>query len=95
MVWYYQLLKNFSVCCDPHKDCNIVNETVVEVVIQGVPFFVCVCGLADVGNLISCSSAFFKSSLYIWKCWVHILLNASFKDLSITLLVCLMSEIVQ
>ena len=89
MVWYYQLLKNFSVSCDPQKDCNIVNETVVEVVFQGVPFFFFFfCGLADVGILIFGSSAFFKSSLYIWKCWVHILLNASFKDLSITLLVC-------
>ena len=62
MVWYYHLLK---------KDFNIANETVVEVVFQEVSCFFL--GLTDVGNLISGSSAFFKSSLYIWKCWVHIL----------------------
>ena len=34
----------------------------------------------DVGNLISGSSAFSKSSLYIWKFLVHILLKPSLKD---------------
>ena len=34
----------------------------------------------DVGNLISGSSAFSKSSLYIWKFSVHVLLKPSFKD---------------
>ena len=34
----------------------------------------------DVGNLISGSSAFSKSSLYIWKFSVHILLKSSLKD---------------
>ena len=34
----------------------------------------------DVGNLISGSSAFSKSSLYIWKFLVHMLLKASLKD---------------
>ena len=41
------------------------------------------------------SSAFSKSSLYIWKFSVHILLKPSLKDLSITLLACEMSTIVQ
>ena len=45
----------------------------------------------DVGNLISGSSAFSKSSLYICKFSVHILLKPSLKALSITLLVCEMS----
>ena len=35
---------------------------------------------ADVGNLISGSSAFSKSSLYIWKFSVHVLLKPSFND---------------
>ena len=35
----------------------------------------------DVGNLISGSSAFSKSSLYIWKFLVHILLKPSLKHL--------------
>ena len=64
MVWYYHLLK---------KDCNIVNETVVEVVFQEVSCFFC--GLTDVGNLISGSSAFFKFSLYVWKLTVNVRLK--------------------
>ena len=35
---------------------------------------------ADVGNLISGSSAFSKSSFYIWKFSVHVLLKPSLKD---------------
>ena len=35
----------------------------------------------DVGDLISGSSAFSISSLYIWKFLVHIVLNPSLKDL--------------
>ena len=34
----------------------------------------------DVGNLISGSSAFSKSSLYIWKFSVHVLLKPNLKD---------------
>ena len=34
----------------------------------------------DVGNLISGSPAFSKSSLYIWKYLVHVLLNPNLKD---------------
>ena len=35
---------------------------------------------ADVGNLISVSSAFSKSSFYIWKFSVHVLLKPSLKN---------------
>ena len=38
------------------------------------------CDPTDVGNLISGSSAFSKSSLYIWKFSVHVLLKPSLKD---------------
>ena len=48
----------------------------------------------DVGNLISGSSAFSKSSLNIWKFMVHVLLKPSLEILSITLLACEMSAIV-
>ena len=48
----------------------------------------------DVGNLISCSSAFSKSSLNIWKFTVHILLKLAWRILSITLPACEMSAIV-
>ena len=50
---------------------------------------------ADVGNLISGSSDFSKSSLQIWKFSVHILLNPNLKDFTITLLACEMSVIVR
>ena len=49
---------------------------------------------ADVGNLISGSSAFSKTSLNIWKFTVHVLLKPGLENLSITLLVCEMSTIV-
>ena len=49
----------------------------------------------DVGNLISGSSAFSKSSLNIWKFTVHVLLSLAWRILSITLLACEMSAIVR
>ena len=49
----------------------------------------------DAGNFISGSSAFSKSSLNIWKFTVHILLKLAWRILSITLLACEMSVIVQ
>ena len=61
VVWYSHLFKNFPICCDPH---NIVNKAKVNV------FLECSCfsnDPADVGNLISGSSAFSKSNLNIWK----------------------------
>ena len=48
---------------------------------------------SDVGNLISGSSAFSKTSLNIWKFMVHILLKLDRGILSITLLACEMSAI--
>ena len=50
---------------------------------------------ADVGNLISCSSAFSKTRLNIWKFMVHVLLKPGLRILSITLLVCEMSAILR
>ena len=49
----------------------------------------------DVGNLVSGSSAFSKSSLNIWKFMAHVLLKPGLQNLSITLLVCKMSAIVR
>ena len=59
------------------KDLSVVNEAEVDVLLDGSCFF---CDPVDVGNLISGSPAFSKSSLYIWKLLVHILLNPSLKD---------------
>ena len=49
----------------------------------------------DVGNLVSGSSAFSKSSLNIWKFSGYVLLKPGLEILSITLLTCQMSTVVQ
>ena len=54
------------------KGFGIVNKTEVDVFFELSCFFD---NPADVGNLISGSSAFSKSSLNIWKFMVHILLK--------------------
>ena len=78
MVWYSYLFKDFpQFFCDPHKDFSIVNETEGYVFLEFPCFFY---DPIDVGNLMSGSFAFSKSSLYIWKFLVHILLKPSLKD---------------
>ena len=63
--------------CDPHKGFSVVNEAEVDIFLEFSCFFY---DPTDVGNLISGSSAFSKSSLYIWKFSVHILLKLSLKN---------------
>ena len=58
------------------KGVSIVNETEVDVFLEFPCFYV----PADVGNLISDSSAFPKPSLNNWTCSVHIMLKSSLKD---------------
>ena len=70
VVWYSHLFKNFSVCCDPHKGFSVVNKARIDVFLE-----FSYCDSVDVGNLISGSSAFSKSSLNIWKFSIHILLK--------------------
>ena len=66
----------FTVCCDPHKGF-IVNEAEIYVFLE----FSCIfCDPVDVGNLISGSSAFYKSSLNIWNLSVHVLLKPGLKN---------------
>ena len=76
MVCYSHFF-NFPVFCDPHKGFSIVNEAEVDVFLEFPCFFY---DPTDVGNLISGSSAFSKSSLYIWTFSAHILLKPSLKD---------------
>ena len=59
------------------KGLGVVNEAEVDVFLEFSWFFY---DPADTDNLISCSSAFSKSSLYIWKLLVHVLLKPSLKD---------------
>ena len=74
MVWYSHLFQNFPqfVVIDTVKGFNIVNKAEVDVFLELSCFL---SDPMDVGNLISGSSAFSKSSLNIWKFMVHILLK--------------------
>ena len=74
MVWYFHLFKIFLEFVVIHrvKSFGIVNDAEVDVFLELSCFFD---DPADVGNLISGSSAFSKLSLNIWKFSVHILLK--------------------
>ena len=88
------LLKNFPQFVVNHtvKGFSVVNEAEVDVFLEFSRFFY---DPVDVGNLISGSSAFSKSSLYIWKFSVHVLLKPNLKDFEhFTLLACELSTIV-
>ena len=78
MVQYSHLFKNFPQFVVIHivKGFSIVNEADVF-----LEFSCFLCDPTNVDNLISGSSAFSKSSLYIWKFLVHVLLKPSLKDL--------------
>ena len=93
VVWYSHLLKNFSQCVVIHtvKGFGVVNKAEVDVFLELSCFS---CDPTDVGNVISDSSAFSKSSLNVWKFMVHILLKTGLENMSITLLACEMSTIV-
>ena len=94
MVWYFHLLKNFPQFIVIHtvKGFGIVNKAEVDVILKLSCFFD---DPMDVGNLISGSSAFSKTSFNIRKFTVYILLKPGLENLSITLLACEMSAIVQ
>ena len=79
MVWYSHPFKNFLHFIVIHtvKGINIVNEAERDVFPEFSCFFY---DPIDVGTLISGSSAFSKSSLYIWKFSIHILLKPNLKD---------------
>ena len=67
----------YTVYCDPHSQrFGIVNKAEVDVFLDLCCFFD---DSANVGNLISGSSAFSKSSLNIWKFMVHVLLKPDIK----------------
>ena len=79
MVWYSHLLKSFPQFIVIHtvKDFGIVNKAEVDVFLELSYLFD---DPTDVGNLISDSSAFSKSSLNIWKFTVHILLKPGLEN---------------
>ena len=79
MVWYSHLFQNFPQFVVMHtvKGFGIVNKAEADVFLECSWFFN---DPADVGNLISGSSAFSKSSLNIWKFIAHILLKPGWEN---------------
>ena len=79
MVWYSHLLKNFPQFIVIHtvKGFGRVNKGEIDVFLELTCFF---SDSTDVGNLISGSSAFPKSSLNIWKFTVHVLLKPGLEN---------------
>ena len=79
MVWHSHLLKNFPQFMVIHtvKGFGVVNKAEADVFLELSWFFY---DPTDVGNLISGSSAFSKSSLNIWKLILHVLLKPGLEN---------------
>ena len=79
MARHSHLFKSFPhfVVINTVKGFRVVNKAEVDVFLELSCFFY---DRMDVGNLISGSSAFSKSSLNIWKFSVHVLLKPSLEN---------------
>ena len=79
VVWYSHLSQKFPqiIVIRTVKGFGIVNKAERDIFLELSCFFH---DPADVGNLISGSSAFSKSSLNIWKFSVHVLLKSSLEN---------------
>ena len=79
MLWCSHFLKNFPQFVVIHtvKGVGVVSKAEVDVFLELSCFFD---DPADVGNLISGSYPFSKSSLNIWKFTVHVLLKPGLKN---------------
>ena len=79
VVWYSHLFQNFPQFAVNHtvKGFGVVNKAEIDVFLEISCFFN---DPVDVGNLISGSSAFSKSSLNIWKFLVHVLLKPGLEN---------------
>ena len=77
VVWYSHLSQNFPqfIVIQIVKGFGIVNKAETDVFLKFSCFFD---DPVDVGNLISGSSAFSKTSLNIWKFTIHVLLFSAF-----------------
>ena len=94
VVWYSHLLQNFPQFIVIHtvKGFGIVNKAEIDVFVELFCFFN---DPTDVGNLISGSSTFSKSSLNIWKFTVHVLLKPGLENFEHYFVACVVSAIVQ
>jgi len=79
MVWYSSFFQNFPQFIVIHtvKGFGIINKAEIDVFLELSGFFD---DPADVGNLISGSSAFYKTSLNIWKFTVQLLLKPGLEN---------------
>ena len=79
MLWYSHLFQNFPqfVVIRTIKGFGVVNKGEVDVFPELCCFLY---DPADVGNLISGSSSFSKSSLNTWKFSVHVLLKPQLEN---------------
>ena len=79
VVWYSHLFQNFLqfVVILKVKGFGVINKAEVDIFLEPSCFF---CDPTDVGNLISGSSAFSKSSLNVWNFSVHVLLKPSLEN---------------
>ena len=79
MVWYSHLFKSFLQFVVIHtvKGFGIVNKAEIDVFLELTGFFH---DPADVGNLISGSSAFSKTSLNVREFMVHLLLKPGLEN---------------
>ena len=79
MVWYFHLFQNFPQFVVIHtvKGFGIVNQAEADIFLELSCF---INDPTNVGNWISGSSAFSKSSLNIWKFMVHILLKPGLEN---------------
>ena len=80
MVWHSHLFQNFPQFIVIHtvEGFGIVNKAEIDVFLELSCFLD---DSTDVGNLISGSSAFSKTSLNIWKFMVHVLLKPGLENL--------------
>ena len=79
IVWYSHLFRNFPqfVVINIVRGLALSIETEIDVLLEFCCFLY---DPVNVSNLISGSSAFSKSSFYLWKFLVHVLLKSSLKD---------------
>ena len=79
VIWHFYFFKSFPQIFVIHtvKGFHVVNEAEEDHFLEFSCFF---SDSVDVGNLISGSSAFSKSSLNIWKFMVHILLEPGLEN---------------
>ena len=79
MVWYSYLFQNFPQFIVIHtvEGFAMVTKAEIDVFLELSCFFD---DPEDVGNLISGSSAFSKTSLNIWKFTVHLLLKTGLEN---------------